>query len=251
LIIDSHSHLKHGDEAHTEYEAETIVRVMDAAGIDKSVVFAMSTTTQRSIAMGEAAVREFPDRLIPYAYALPSFSRATVEELDEALGQRGFRGIKMHAGECSLAEHVIDPVLEVAAHHDVPCLIDCSGRFGEMADMCRRAPKTKLIIAHLGLYLCQDAGLIDRFVGLAEQYPNAYLDISGVVLPEKIAEAAARVGSAKVIWGIDGPHRNPTLEGYARAELEKVRALKLAAEVERDILGGSIARLMGVRARVT
>jgi hypothetical protein len=245
MIIDSHSHLKHGDEAHTEYQAETIVRVMDAAGIDKSVVFAMSTTTRRSIAFAEAAVREFPDRLIPYAYALPCFTRAAAEELEEAIGERGFRGIKIHAGECSMAEYVIDPVLEVAARHDVPCVIDCAGRFGEMADMCRRAPQTKLIIAHLGRYLCQDAGLIDRFIGLAEQYPKAYLDTSGVVLPEKIAEAAARVGSAKVIWGIDGPHPNPTLEGYARAELEKVRALKLAPEVEADILGGSIARLVG------
>ena len=45
MIIDSHVHLKHGDAQKTEYSAETIVKTMDAVGIDQSVVFAMSTTT--------------------------------------------------------------------------------------------------------------------------------------------------------------------------------------------------------------
>ena len=46
--VDSHVHLKHGDAAKTEYSAEVIVDVMNRAGIDKSIVFAMSTTTRRS-----------------------------------------------------------------------------------------------------------------------------------------------------------------------------------------------------------
>ena len=66
MIIDSHVHLKHGDAERTEYAPDEIVRVMDAVGIDKSVVFAMSTTTARSVEMAEAAVARFPDRLIPY-----------------------------------------------------------------------------------------------------------------------------------------------------------------------------------------
>jgi len=51
MIIDSHVHLKHGDAQRTEYSAEAIVRTMDAVGIDQSIVFAMSTTTRRSIEM--------------------------------------------------------------------------------------------------------------------------------------------------------------------------------------------------------
>jgi len=68
-VVDSHVHLKHGDAAQTEFSARTVVDIMDQAGIDQSVVFAMCTTTKRSIAMAESAVAEFPDRLIPYAYA--------------------------------------------------------------------------------------------------------------------------------------------------------------------------------------
>ncbi len=70
MLIDSHSHLKHGDPEKTEYSPEEIVRVMDAVGIDKSVVFAMSTSTIQSIQMAKNAYDKFLDRLIPYAYAL-------------------------------------------------------------------------------------------------------------------------------------------------------------------------------------
>jgi hypothetical protein len=65
VIYDSHVHLKHGDVAATEYSAEAIIQTMDAAGIEKSVVFAMSTTTRRSIEMAQEAIARFPGRLIP------------------------------------------------------------------------------------------------------------------------------------------------------------------------------------------
>ena len=114
MLIDSHAHLKHGDAAKTKYSA-------------KAIVFAMSTTTRRSIEMAEAAVEQFPDRLIPYVYALPSYERPVIEELDAALRGKRFRGIKIHAGECRLREYIIDPVFTMAAKHGAPCLVDTRG----------------------------------------------------------------------------------------------------------------------------
>lgn len=58
-VIDAHVHLKHGDEEKTEYSAEAIVRIMDMAGVDRSVVFAMSTTTRRSMEMACEAAERF------------------------------------------------------------------------------------------------------------------------------------------------------------------------------------------------
>ena len=40
MIIDAHAHLKHEDAGHTEYSAQQIVATMDAAGIERAVVFA-------------------------------------------------------------------------------------------------------------------------------------------------------------------------------------------------------------------
>ncbi|MCJ7749628.1 MAG: amidohydrolase [Armatimonadetes bacterium] len=247
MVIDSHVHLKHGDAAGTEYSAAQIVRTMDAADIARSVVFAMSTTTQRSIEMAEDAVAQFPDRLIPYVYALPSYERPVYRELEEALSDRGFRGIKIHAGECSLAAYVIDPVLELAGRYGVPCLIDLLGSLGVAQSLADRFPETKIILAHLGHYQCQDAGLIDRFIRIAEGSSNVFLDVSGVVLLDMIKDAVVRVGSSRVIWGTDGPHKDPDTVTFASKELEKIQILGLTRKAEQDLLGGTVGKLLGLR----
>ena len=246
MIIDSHVHLKHGDAAGTEYSAETIVETMDAAGIAKSVVFAMSTSTRRSIEIARQAVEKFPDRLIPYAYALPSYERPVLKDLEEAVARHGFKGFKLHVGECTLAEYVTFPVIRLAGELGVPCLIDCGGRHAPIEQMAAKYPAAKIIVAHLGRYLCKEEALVDRFIALAEAHGNIYLDASGVVLPEKIREAVRRVGARRVIFGTDGPDQKPDLVSFARAEVDKVRALKLCPGDEQAVLGGSIANLLGI-----
>jgi len=246
MIIDSHIHLKHGDAAKTEYSPETIVAMMDAAGIDKAVVFAMSTTTRRSIEMAQEAMEKFPERLIPYVYALPHYERPVLAEIREAITGLGFRGIKIHYVECSLAEHIIDPVIRLAGNLDVPCLIDFGGRLADVERLARSFPGTRIIVAHLGQYQCREESLIDRCLSLAETYPNLYLDASGVVLIHKISEAVQRVGSARVLYGSDGPHLDPDTWGFARKELTKVSSLGLDPVDETAVLGGSISTLLGL-----
>ncbi|MBO3803225.1 MAG: amidohydrolase [Candidatus Brockarchaeota archaeon] len=246
-VVDSHVHLKHGDAERTEFGAEEIVEAMDAAGIDKSIVFAMSTTTRRSIEMAREASGKFPERLIPYVYALPSYERPVLEEIDRAVTEYGFRGIKLHAGECTLAEYVADPVVELAGELRVPCLIDCSGRIGDIARMAAKFPKTNLIVAHLGMYLCKDGAMIDRFIDLAENHRNVYLDTSGVVLTEKVVDAVRRAGSDRVVFGTDGPANAPDTASYAKRELEKITGLNLDPKARRAILAENILRLIGIR----
>jgi hypothetical protein len=246
MIIDSHCHLKHGDAARTEFSAEDIVRCMDATGVDKSVVFAMSTTARHSIQLAEQAAVQFPGRLIPYVYALPSYERPVLAELEEAIAERGFRGIKLHLGECTLAEYVSDPVMALAGRLGAPCLIDLKGQSAVAESLASRFPQTKLLIAHMGQYLCTDSGLIDRFIQIAERHANVWLDCSGVVTLWKLKDAVLRLGSKRVIWGTDGPHRTPEIASFVRIEMDKVRMLKLGEEAEHDIFGGSLASLLGL-----
>ncbi len=244
MIIDSHCHLKHGDVAGTEYSAEEIVRVMDAAGIDRSVVFAMQTTTRRSIEMARDAVAQFPDRLIPYVYALPSYDRPVIEELREAL-EEGFRGIKMHVGECRIREHISDPVFELAEELDVPVLMDLGGDLGTAQRLAAQFPQTKLIIAHLGQYKCTVEPLIGQFIEVAEAHPNVWLDASGVVMTYLIAEAVKRIGAERVLFGVDGPYPRPHEATGARYAIRQIEMLEISAEDKAMVLGGSVARLLG------
>jgi len=244
MIIDSHVHLKHGDAKGTEYGAETIIETMDAVGIDKSVVFAISTTTEHSIEMAQEAVQKFPDRLIPYVNVEPSYKQEILKEIDEAVSKLGFRGMKIHLGYGVPSEDAINPFIEFASQSGVPCLIDCVGRDDVIERMAGRFPEAKIIVAHLGRYLCKEETLIDKFICIAEAHSNVFLDVSGIVIPHKIREAVQRVGSEKVIFGTDGPHKAPDTIGYACAELNKIRSLNLRPEDESAVLGGTIAELL-------
>jgi len=248
MICDAHVHLKHGDAAGTEYSPEAIVRAMDGTGIEVSVVFAMSTTTRRSIEMAEAARDKYPDRLVPYAYALPHYEHAVARELGEALSEKGFRGIKLHAGECTLAGYVTDPVFELAGSHGVPCLVDFAGDYGACERIVRCFPGTTLIAAHLGKYHCTQPELIDRFIALAERHENLYLDASGVLLSWKIEEAVARAGADRIIFGTDGPQQAPDIVSFARSEVNRIRNLNLNDSAKEQILWGNIARILGLGA---
>jgi hypothetical protein len=246
VIIDSHAHLKHGDAAATEYSAARIVKTMDSAGIDKAVVFAMSTTTRRSVEMATAAVNQFPDRLIPYVYALPDYRRPVARDLEDALVKRGFRGIKLHAAECRISPYTTDAVFEIAGELKVPVLVDFCGNAGAAKRVAAEFPNTALIIAHIGQYLCTDDAVLDLFIEIAESHPNAYLDVSGMARLWKVADAVRRVGSGKVVWGTDGPQATPDEDAFARAELSKMMTLGLSSSAESDVLGGTVARLLGL-----
>ena len=180
--------------------AEAIVRAMDGAGIGKSVVFAMATTTERSTQMVRDAIRQFPDRLVPYAYALPRYDRAVLPELEQALAEFGCKGIKLHLGECTVESYVADSVFDLAARYQAPCLIDFGGRLELCASVVAAYPQTTIIICHLGRYLSTDEAQTDAFIRVAEEHPNALLDASGVVLLGKIEEAAQRVGAERILW---------------------------------------------------
>jgi predicted TIM-barrel fold metal-dependent hydrolase len=252
LIIDSHAHLKHGDRQKTEYTPEEIVRVMDGAGIAKSVVFAMSTTTERSIHMAREAVARFPDRLVPYVYALPRYDRPVIQELEQAIAQFGFKGIKMHMGECKVEGYIADSVFALAARYDVPCLIDFAGRLDVCEAVVTGFPQTKIVICHFGRYLSTDEAETDAFIRVAEEHDNALLDASGVVLLHKIEEAAGRIGAERILFGTDGPHRRAdgpaytaadTVQ-YARQAVEAIGSLRLSRGDKDAILGGNCARLL-------
>ena len=253
MVVDIHAHLKHGDRRRTEYTPAEILATMDGAGIERSVVFAMCTSAERAIAMAEAAVLFCPARLIPFAYALPNYERPVLDLLRSAIMELGFKGIKLHVGECTLAEYVSGPVFALAGRLGVPCLVDFGGQLEACRAVLSSHPETTVIIAHFGRYLCQDEALVDQFIALAEGHANAYLDTSGVVLMHKIVEAVARLGPGRILFGTDGPHSfrdgpeyasAADTAAFARAAVEGILALPLSSAEKRAILGENAARLL-------
>jgi predicted TIM-barrel fold metal-dependent hydrolase len=98
----------------------------------------------------------------------------------------------------------------------------------------------------MGRYLSSDKKLIDRFIDLAGRFDNVFLDVSGVVLVEKIAEAVRRLGSARILWGTDGPHGALETITFAREELDKLRRLNVDEEAKKNLLGRNILNLLNL-----
>lgn len=244
MICDSHCHLKHGNKERTEYSPESIVEIMDEAGIDKTVVFAMCISSMGAMKMALEAAQKFPDRLIPYAYALPHIAESALATVEEAVVEHGFKGIKIHAGETQLTQYTIDPIFDLAARLNVPCLIDFKGVLSDAQRIAQTFPKTTIIVAHMGKYLNTSTDQIESFIQLAEECENVVLDTSGVILPWKITEAVNRIGSNRMAFGIDGPHPYPTQAEYARQEIEKICNLPIAESDKENLFWNTIAGLL-------
>lgn len=246
MIIDAHLHLRDDVYVGEEGTPENLVKMMDELGISKAVLLRLYVPARRAIEELEEATRKYPERFIPFVYALPDFREPTLELFAEAVKEKVFRGFKMHAGVCRLEDYIVDPALELADELGVPCLIDPAGDYDNIQRIARKFPNLRMIIAHLGLYLCRDGELIDRFIAIAREHQQIFLDISGVVMLEKIDKAIDEVGMERVIWGTDGPSNSPDPVSFTRSELEKVMRLKISEEEKAKILGGNIARLLGI-----
>lgn len=237
MIIDCHMHLKNGDVYKTEHTGEEIVKALDKAGIDKGVVFAICTSSRESTEMVYKEVSKYPDRLIGFAYARPCYDRIVADEVRFALAERNMKGVKIHRGETLLNKEVIGPVLEVAIEHDVPCLIDSGNDYAAISGIVSQYPELKLILAHLGSPT-GDVTEIDKYIELARNHENVYLDTAFVPTYWKIKDAVERLGPQKVLYGSDGILVDP------RTELMKIDVLDFPAETKEYIYYKNIARLL-------
>ena len=249
MICDSHCHLKHGNVARTEYAPEKIVEIMDEAGIEKSVVFAMSTTSERATDLAHEAAQKFPDRLIPYAYAQPHIADSAILHIERGVRDLGFRGIKMHVGEVSLTDYIIDPVFELASGYGVPCLVDFGGRMDAARRILKSFPTTTIIMAHFGRYLSTDRGMVESQIALAAEHENAVLDTSGVLLPWAVPEAVRKVGSERMVFAVDGPYpyAHTTEVEFATVEIERIRSLPISDADKENIFWNTIARILKIQ----
>jgi predicted TIM-barrel fold metal-dependent hydrolase len=101
------------------------------------------------------AVKAHPTRLAGMAVANPWFGKKAVEEIRRALGE-GLTGVNIHSvlQGFRLADHLVDPILEAAAKHDVPVYAH-TGTAGlaepfHLIDLAMRSPTVNFLMGHAG-----------------------------------------------------------------------------------------------------
>jgi uncharacterized protein len=243
-VIDFHCHVDEAPAFGWIDPPEKLVPLLDDAGIDLAVCMTYTDLPGLNPAaleyLAEACAR-FPDRLLTFVRLNPNYRQEARDALDRAIGELGYRGLKLHP-TTTLAHPADEPTVDLlhrCGEAGVPVLFHCGDdpytTPQTLALAAEKAPDTAIVMGHMGGYFH-----VDDAISAAERYPNLYLETSAMPYPGKIAEGVERAGPERVLFGSDGPGCNPALE------VAKVRLAGLDADAERLVLGGNAARLLGL-----
>lgn len=182
-----------------------------------------------------------PDTFLPFCYVNPAYPDEAVAEIERCVRNERMVGVKLWVARRA-TDPGLDPIMETAIAFDVPVLqhgwLKTTGNLpGEstpedVADLARRHPKARIIMAHLS-----GAGL--RGLEAIVQTPNVVVDTAGGDPEAGMVEAAVdRLGPERVVYGSDAPIR------HFGITLGKTLGTDLPEPVKRAILWDNAVRLL-------
>ena len=246
MIIDAHNHLPTGGYTGPAFErpGEVVVQTMQASGIDKAVILGISGWYRTSREINDlyaAEASRFPGILYPWAAVSPPNlvldGKSEAMELRRAVTELGMGGLKL----VRLRPGYMDILMEEVVHLGIPVLVH-SGTPPDatplqVANLARRYPTVKVILGHSGGadVLWPDALLAAR------QLDNIWLETSRASF-NGLQKMVDTLGQERIVFGSDSPYVPSTVQ-YC---LERVKALRISDQAREAILGGNMARLLGL-----
>lgn len=225
MIIDAHVHVDDVPALGWHLPAELVLRQMDEAGVDVSVIMTITDAPEvnrEALQMLADVMQEHPGRFEAYARMHP-WTADSERLLVHAIRELGYCGLKLHP--VSSIGHPADEsslrLMRAAARLGAVTMLHCGDDPFctplEIEQAAIRVPECTLVMAHLGAYLHGD-----DVIAVCERNPNLMIDTSCCPYPWRIREAIDRCGKERVIWGSDGPGCPPGIE---LAKLERVPGL--------------------------
>jgi uncharacterized protein len=239
MVIDSHVHAGFSDTLlhswDTFEDIHTTLQRMKKCGIDKAIVLPIGHDDfERHNRQTAEIVAGHADRLFGYAKVNQKLDAGRIEPLlREAFEHLGLVGLKIHG-------HPTREIMEVMNHYRKPILADVFGEVYALRYVAEQYPAVPIIIAHMGKFLGLDGAMRQNVLWLARTYPNIYFDTSSVCEHEWLERTVTEGLTHKMIFGSDGPGL------HCGVELARIKVLDLPAEQESLVLGGTIARLLGL-----
>lgn len=207
--IDAHSHIGYfGGWSDVGITPEELIAQMDEYNVEKTVI--CTYPMEESI----KAVDKYPDRFVGAAWVNPS-DKDPLGQIQDAVGNHGFKAIKLHPlmhGYLPNDECVF-PIAELAIKLDIPLMIHTGHppyslpwSVAQLADVYPELPMVMIHMGHgNGMY-------VQSAIDMAKKYPNLYLETSGMPMHTKIKEGYEKVGSDRIMWGLDAPFHHPSVE---------------------------------------
>lgn len=227
MILDFHTHIfpdtvaaraiaaleeQGGVRAVSDGTVSGLLRSMDEAGVDRSVILPVSTREHQVSSINRWVTGLRGERLIPFGTLFPGM--AGVREEAARLADYGIRGVKLHPDYQSmdLDDPRMEPLLETCLDHGFTVLLH-AGRFiptyppgrttPEMiVEMLRRFPGIRMIVAHMGSLEMWDE--VERSLAGSEVLFDTALCFRR--MPEhKFRSILRRHGVQRVLFGTDYP----------------------------------------------
>jgi predicted TIM-barrel fold metal-dependent hydrolase len=242
MIIDSHVHVDEVRPLGWIDPPETILSLMDEAGIDKAVIMTYTDVpglNDKALEYTAEIVGRFSDRFYGYARMHPWYGKRAIDLFERAVVELGLRGLKLHPVS-TIAHPGDDSTLQLirkAAELGVPVLFHCGDEPlttpYELEYSVRACPEATIIFGHMGGYFH-----VSQAIDVAGRHPDVYLDTSAMPHPHWIRRAVDQLGPERVLFASDGPGCDPRLEVY------KVNRAGLTPTESELVFGGNILRLL-------
>lgn len=258
--------------------AERLIKEMDDAGIDKTVLLALDGdfVFSSKISYKEynnklaECINQYPDRFIGFAGIDPRRGKEAIIELERCIGELGCKGVKLNTLTGFYPDELsFYPFYKRIGELGAVVLIHTGmGPPGTYLKYCQPVyvdkiavdfPKINFIMAHIGDPWTNEA------IAVATKNPNVYIDISAwepqlkripFAFFQTLIEAKMTCGIDKILFGTDWPLFNSFLtlkeyvDGIKKMKLPppmKMMGLPEFTEEEKSkILGENAKKLLGL-----
>ncbi len=244
VVIDFHGHVGRWDSLRMIDDPDSMLRAMDAVGIDRVCLFNIfHPDGTRANDLTARFVARHPDRFIGFAYVSPLMPERMVPELERAIDILGLRAIKLYPPHVGTPtdDPVWHPIYEFAQERELVIISHTGSKASSepkhLAAAAVRFPGARFVAAHAGNMPEQRRQAIEA----AQKSPNFYLETCSTYrAPGVIEELVGEAGADRVLYGSDMPLMDP------RAQIGKIITADISDEAKRLVLGENARRLLGL-----
>ena len=199
-IIDTHAYQGTNEALRIDYGLECLVRVRQQFSGHNLRFLAMSASEDANHSMADlvkgnpdffvgAVLQVVPRKDLASEYGLP-FRYVPPEEISDLLMREEIKGLKVITStvKTPVDSPLLEPYIELAIQKGIPILFHCCSdgmeKYGEeftsynqKLGLVQRHPDLKVVLVHFGGL---NLGYVNESISLAEQFPNVYLNTSGM-----------------------------------------------------------------------
>lgn len=239
--IDAHTHVgSFGSPFYIDFNEERLLEQMDSFNIERTILCASDCHSSEQVA---EIHKKNPKRIIPLVWVNAAEGQKAYDMAEHYVRDESFAGFKMQPlfDAFTADAPCVDPVMELAKKYARPVFIHCGhppySLPWQIGLLAKRHPQVPIVMIHMG----HGHGMyIEGAVNTALEYDNLYLECSGMPMGCWIKKAYETVGSERVMFGIDSPFHDPTVE------IQRVMTSGLSETALEDVFYHNAKKLMGL-----